>query len=90
MRVEIAFEAAKDAANLRQHAVSLGDAAYMEWDTLWVRLDRRRDYGEPRFIGVGYIGLRLFCVVFTDRGEQRRIISLRKANAREVARYAET
>jgi len=39
-------------------------------------------------IGYAPIGERVFCVVFTDRGDQRRIISLRKANAREVKRYA--
>lgn len=37
--------------------------------------------------GIGYIGLRLY---FVDRAEGRRIISLRKANPREVNRYAET
>ena len=31
-----------------------------------------------------------FCVVFVARGEEGRIISLRKANQREVKRYAET
>ncbi|MDO9224535.1 MAG: BrnT family toxin [Pseudomonadota bacterium] len=43
---------------------------------------------------IGYalllIGLRLFNVVFVDRADGRRIISLRKANLREVKRYAET
>lgn len=52
--------------------------------------DARRDYGEPRECGIGYIGLRLFFVVFVDRGGERRVISLRKANLREVKRYAET
>jgi len=41
-------------------------------------------------IGIGYIGDRLFNVVFVERGEERRIISLRKANQREVKRYAKT
>jgi uncharacterized DUF497 family protein len=41
-------------------------------------------------IGYAYMGLRLMCVVFTDRGDERRVISLRKANSREVKRYAET
>ena len=52
--------------------------------------DQRRDYGEVRISGLGYIGDRLFYVVFAARGEERRIISLRKANQREVKRYAET
>lgn len=57
---------------------------------MWAEPDRRRDYGEPRVIGVGCIGLWLFRVVFTDRGDQRRIISLRKVNSREVKDYAKT
>jgi uncharacterized DUF497 family protein len=40
-------------------------------------------------IGIAYIGLRLFVVVYVDRSEVRRIISLRKANRREINRYAE-
>ena len=39
---------------------------------------------------LGYIGGRLFDVVVVGRVEARRIISLRKANQREVRRYAET
>ena len=39
---------------------------------------------------IGYIGLRLFCVIFVDRADGRRIISLRKANTREENRYAST
>ena len=62
----------------------------MEWDTLWSTLDIRHDYGEERVIGYAYIGVRLYCVVFTDRGDVRRIISLRKANKREETLYAET
>jgi uncharacterized DUF497 family protein len=49
----------------------------------------RRNYGEPRFIGYALCADRLYCVVYTDRGEARRIISLRKANLREVTIYAE-
>jgi uncharacterized DUF497 family protein len=45
------------------------------------------EYGEVRIIALALIKTRLFYVVFTDRGDYRRIISLRKANAREVKRY---
>lgn len=88
--MNITFDAAKDAANIAKHGVSLVDAERIEWDTLSARPDRRQDYGELRVIGFAYVGLRLFCVVFTDRGDERRVISLRKANAREVADYAKT
>ena len=50
--------------------------------------DTRRDYGEERMIVLCAIGERLYCVVYVDREDARRIISLRKANYREVMDYA--
>ena len=69
--------------------VSLAYAADFEWETALVWRDLRSDYQEHRMCGMGYIGNRLFHVVFVDRAVQRRIISLRKANQREEKRYAE-
>jgi uncharacterized DUF497 family protein len=63
-------------------------AVQLEWDTLWVKQDGRRNYGEVRMIGYALISDRVYVVVFTDRGNIRRIISLRKANPREVRFYA--
>lgn len=87
--MNITFDSTKDAANIVKHGVSLTMASQIEWGTLWAKPDSRRNYGEARMIGFAYIGLRLFCVVFTVRGDERRIISLRKANPREMKRYAE-
>jgi uncharacterized DUF497 family protein len=88
--VNITFDCAKDAANLAKHGVSLALAADLEWDAAVVWPDVRRVYDEPRQCGIGYIGLRLFFVAFVDRADGRRVISLRKANPREVNRYAKT
>lgn len=88
--MKITFDHAKDAANLAKHGVSLGDGARIEWDSAVVWPDTRRAYGESRQCGIGYIGLRLFFVAFVDRADGRRIISLRKANSREIRHYAET
>ncbi|MNE51790.1 hypothetical protein D3C80_1464360 [compost metagenome] len=49
--------------------------------------DLRRDYGERRFQVLGYIGERLHALVFTPRDGAVHVISLRKANSREVKRY---
>lgn len=49
--------------------------------------DDRFDYGEPRWIALGPIGQRVFVVAFTWRSERLRVISFRKANARESVRY---
>jgi uncharacterized protein len=86
----VTFDPAKDASNVKKHGVSLVDASGFEWDEAVTWPDQRHDYGENRMIGLGYIGDRLFNVVFVDRGEEYRIISLRKANQREVKRYAQT
>lgn len=88
--MRIAFDPAKDASNLAKHGVSLTAANGLEWDTAITWPDTRQDYGEPRQCGIGYIGLVLYFVAFVDRGAVRRIISLRKANRKEVNRYAET
>mgnify|MGYP003346814144 FL=1 len=50
--------------------------------------DARVEYAEDRFITVGWLDKRLIVLVWTPRGEARRIISMRKANDREKALYA--
>jgi uncharacterized DUF497 family protein len=88
--MEIVFNTAKDATNKEKHGVSLGTASDFEWDEAVTWPDERRDYGEARMVGIGYIGNRLYVIVFVDRGDERRIISLRKANKREESIYAQT
>ncbi|PPD47931.1 MAG: hypothetical protein CTY13_05205 [Methylobacter sp.] len=88
--MNITFDSTKDDANQIKHGCSLSDAHFIEWETLVFKLDDRFHYGEIRFVGYAYIGLRLYCVVYTDRDDQRRIISLRKANNREIKNYAST
>lgn len=89
--MQIEFDATKDAANQRKHSgVSLALANELEWDTLQCKQDTRHNYGEPRMAGYAFIGQRLYGVVFVDRGEVRRVISLRKANPREVKAYVST
>jgi uncharacterized DUF497 family protein len=88
--MKITFDPAKDAINIAKHGVSMALADQFEWGTAAIWIDDRRNYGEPRMCGIGYIGLRLFFVVFVDRVDFRRIISLRKTNRREIERYAKT
>ena len=74
--------------------MSLAEANAFEWAGALVWPDTRHEYGERRMVALGYIGLRIMAVVFVDRPPEapteRRIISLRKANSREVNRYAKT
>ena len=92
--MHLTFDPAKNTANQAKHGFSLPNAESFEWDTAVVWPDQSHAYDKPRMVALGYIGLRLMAVVFVDRppeqATERRIISLRKANSREVKRYAET
>ncbi len=88
--MDITFDPAKDAANVAKHGVSLAEAGGFEWDDAVIWPDLRRDYGETRMAGIGYIGARLYYLVFVERAGGRRVISLRKANKREEKVYAQT
>lgn len=81
------FDPAKDAVNLAKHGISLAEAARLDWDNALVSPDDRREYGELRQVALAPMDGQLWVVVFTDRPEGRRMISLRKANLREYRRY---
>lgn len=76
----------KRVSNLEKHEIDFNDIYLFDWDTS-ARFPSPR-YGEMRWIAIGYIRGRLHYVVYTHRGEQWRLISLRKANPREGRRYA--
>jgi len=86
--MKIEFDSNKDAVNIEKHGLSLANATELEWKSLLVKKDDRSEYNEVRMIGYAPIESRVYCVVYTDRNSVRRIISLRKANKREVTYYA--
>ncbi|MEO5370728.1 MAG: BrnT family toxin [Magnetococcus sp. DMHC-1] len=61
----------------------------MYWSNALIQKDTRHDYGESRQIALAVLGRRVCVAVFVDRPEGRRVISLRKANVKEVMRYVE-
>ena len=87
--MEITYDPNKDAINRQKHGVSLELAREIDWPDVLTQPDTRKDYRELREIGYALIGERLYCVVFTQRGDTMQIISLRKANPREVRNYAQ-
>lgn len=62
-------------------------SAIFETEILTVE-DDRMDYGEARFVTVGYLNARMMFVAWTPRGNVRRIIRMRKANDREIAKFS--
>jgi len=87
MRIE--FDPVKDAANKTKHGVSLAIAGELDWKAALVWVDARFEYQETRMIALAPKAQILYYVAFVDRGEVRRIISLRRANRREVRHYVE-
>ncbi len=88
MRIE--FDPAKDAANQAKHGISLTLAGELDWEAALVWIDDRIEYNELRMIALAPKTEILYYVAFVDRGEARRIISLRRANRREVKHYVQT
>ena len=87
--MQFEWDEAKRAENLAKHGVDFVDAARVLSRSPLVLADERRDYGEPRYIAWGELNGLLLSVVFTVRGEALRIISARRANARERRRYGQ-
>ena len=87
--MRITFDPEKNERNIRERNLSFELASKFDYDTALYLEDTRRNYGEKRMRGFGYIGNRLHVLVFTMRGETMRVISLRKANAKEVKWYEE-
>lgn len=85
--MQFVFDPDKDATNLGKHGLSLAAAAELSWEAALVWLDDRTDYGEVRMVAFAPIGDILYFVAFVERGSRRRIISLRRANRREVNHY---
>ena len=87
----LTFDSNKDAINQQKHGMALGVAGELAWDEALNWEDSRKDYGEKRMCALVPMEDRLYFVAYVDRPPaapaERRIISLRKANLREVHRY---
>lgn len=82
------FDPVKNDRNFSKHGLRLSDVECFEWETALILEDRRHVYAEPRFEAKGYVGDRVCVMVFCLRDGVVRVISLRKANLREVKSYA--
>lgn len=87
--VEIEFDPAKRAKTLQERGLDFNRATEVFDGHHFTALDERKHYDEDRYITVGLLDERMVVVVWTPRGSARRIISMRKANEREQAHYAQ-
>lgn len=85
--MKITFNLNKNDDNIRERQLSFEEVSKLDWVSAVILEDVRKDYGERRFRVFGYIGERLYAVVFTPREDAVHVISFRKANSREVKNY---
>jgi uncharacterized DUF497 family protein len=83
------WDETKREKNLAIHGVDFSAIELFDWEDAIVEMDKGRSYDETRYAALGPINGRLHAVVFTLRGENYRIISLRKANRREIKKWLE-
>ena len=83
----ISFDPQKNERNIAQRGIPFEIVEDFEWDNALVVEDLRKVYGERRFQALGLIVGRLHALVFTHRAGLVHVISLRKANRREIKLY---
>ncbi|PWR22519.1 BrnT family toxin [Zavarzinia aquatilis] len=85
--MEISFDPSKRLKTLAERGLDFADATQVFQGVAFTIEDDREPYPEPRFITIGLLGERMVVLVWTPTADGRRIISMRKANEREQARY---
>lgn len=83
----IEFDTVKREKTLLERDLDFADAAKVFAGLHYVARDDRFEYGEERFITVGFLDNSVVVMVWTPRNDARRIISMRYANDREIKRY---
>jgi uncharacterized DUF497 family protein len=86
--VRITFDPEKNERNLRERNLSFELAAELDFETAYIRIDSRQEYGETRYVALSNLQGRLHVLCFTETADGIRVISFRKANDREIKRYA--
>ena len=86
--MQIEFDPSKRDATLDARGLDMADAGEVFDGPHMTIEDDRADYGEVRFITIGFMSGRMVVLVWTQRGRSCRIISVRKANDREQKAYA--
>ena len=86
--MRVAYDPAKNERNIRDRGLSFDAAADFDFEHAMFHVDDRRQYGEARYVSIGLLSERLHVLCFTETPDGIRVISLRKANTREVTRHA--
>lgn len=83
----ITFHPAKRDQTLRDRGIDFASAAQVFAGPCVTFEDDRHDYGETRLFTVGFLAGRMVIVLWTPRGDDCHVFSMRKANDREQKKY---
>jgi len=87
--MRLTFDSAKREKTLTERGLDFVRAREVFEGVTVTKEDDRADYGESRRVTFGYLDGRAVVIVWTLRDQARRIISMRKANEREIAKFAQ-
>ena len=85
--MQFEWDEAKNLVNIRNHRIDFADVSEMFDSPMLIEPDERFDYGEDRWVGIGFLQNGVAVIVWTERQNNViRIISARKANRYERQR----
>lgn len=90
MSFSISFDPVKSDKNEAERGLPFWLVDSLDWGSALLTMDTRKNYGESRYLVLGMIHGRLHAMVFTPRADRVHVISLRKANSREVQKYEQS
>jgi uncharacterized protein len=85
--MKVTYDPCKNGRNVALRGLSFERAVDLDWETARVREDDRQDYVETRLIALAFLDGRLHVLCFLPTPLGIRVISFRKANAREERVY---
>lgn len=85
--MQFEWDERKNRLNIEKHGIALSDSVQVFERLLLIRLDERKDYGEPRWIALGNLDGTVVVLVFTRRGGTIRAISMRRGDKHERQIY---
>ena len=86
--MKIEFDPVKSEKNRKERGFGFELVTDFDFSSAIMTEDVRKPYPERRFVAVGLIDARLYVLCLTPIEGGIRVISLRKANSREVKKYA--
>jgi uncharacterized DUF497 family protein len=88
--VQFEWDERKCRINIKKHGIDFLDVSEIFQGPMLVNLDEKNDYGEDRYVGIGFLRNKAVVMVFTEKHpETIRLISLRKATKHEEERFKE-